>query len=144
MLKNPSSRVLLALQRAGWSPGRDVSSRVEEWTKTLCETGSFPRVEVAFEILRELGGLRVEPHTTGHDFAPGPVVFDPTLAVGEEDRFASHGEGLFPLGEVYDGHGFLAIEESGRTFIVGDELIVLGDTFEEGVSNLLEGHSYGR
>ena len=145
MISRPSPRLLSVLQDAGWSPSRDVSQQAEKWLNELCERGRFPRLEVARAILGSFGGLHLQPSGHGEDFAPGPIDFDPLLAIGEEDRFQRFEEGkrkLFPLGEVDNGHAFLAVDDEGHLYVVGDELMAMGDSLEEGLSNLIHGRRH--
>ena len=124
------------LREAGWVPDRDVS-------RTLKLPPEFTPFPVALEVLREFGNLRVGRRGSGVEFARTPVVLDPMLATGETDRFQEFAgvlnSGLYPLGETDDGHGFVAIDEQGRVFLVYDDLNFVGDTFESALENLLAG-----
>lgn len=137
-----------ALRAAGWYPGRDISSLVADWFAHLCDSSMFAAFPEARRVLSEFGDITVTSLFAGVDYAPGKIVLDPVLALGEQDRFESFeddaGSRLFPLGEIYGGHAFLAIGESGRLFMVGDDLTLLGDSFEEGISNLIEGRRFSK
>jgi len=133
------------LESAGWHPGRDIGDRVDEWRRLLAGSDGFEMFPVAEAALREFGGLRVEQSGPGKECARAPFVIDPTLAIGEGDRFSAFelelGARLFPLGEGIGGHAFLAVAEDGRSFLIGDDLLFVGRSVEEGIAALVEGRS---
>ncbi len=67
------------------------------------------------------------------------------LALGENEEFAQVetviGRALYPLGEINEGQAFLAIDEQGRTFIVGDLLLYVDANFDDALDRLLTGKS---
>ena len=134
------------LRKAGWHEGRDVGDhQLLSWNSKLAGPSGFEMFRQAEDILREFGGLSIDQPGPGQDFARTGFVLDPTLAEGERDRFsqfeAGIGSRLFPLGETADGHAFLATAEDGRVFLIMDDLIVVGSSFDEAVGSLLEGRS---
>jgi hypothetical protein len=70
---------------------------------------------------------------------------NPELAQGEEDRFERFrqqvGDDLFPLGEAFDGHGFLAIDRAGRIFFIGDAIWLMGNDIRTALDTILVGRS---
>jgi hypothetical protein len=132
-----------ALVAAGWHPGRKVHHDVERWRDLLDTPGSFQMFPRAREVLLEFGGLRVEQAGPGVDCARAPFHVEPTLALGESDRFRSHeatvGARLYPLGEAMGGHAFLAMAEDGRIFFLMDDTRYLGPSFDEALESLIEG-----
>jgi hypothetical protein len=131
------------LRRAGWSPGREDRKVLETSLRKLCEQGGFEPFEAALRVVREYGGLCVKASGPGVNFAKMSFEVDPTLAAGEEDRFADFerdlGVQLFPLGEIDGGHAFLAIADDGRTFSLMGALDFLGQTFEDAVEGMIQG-----
>jgi hypothetical protein len=81
----------------------------------------------------------------GVDCARGGFDLTPTLAKGEEDRFDGFGawEGgpLFPLGEIYDSHYFLGIDDAGVVYIVGDTIVRLAPDIYVAIDCILSGRS---
>jgi SUKH-3 immunity protein len=93
--------------------------------------------------LEEFGGIQASRSGPGLDCARGAFVLDPELADGEEERFASFSNlvagALFPIGEAYDGHAFLGIDEAGVVYLVGDSLHRLGENIYCALDAVLEG-----
>ena len=109
------------LRRAGWFPGREVET--DPWRVPLEEEGFvFPEVVVRF--LAEFNGLYLEHDGPGIDVGRQPVEFDPTLAVGEVDRFeawgADVGRVIAPIGELERGLFFLGMDETGEIYLVSN------------------------
>lgn len=133
----------LELEKAGWSPSRREARRVDDWKRALSEQGEFPMSSVAEGILLEFGGIRVKARGHGQDRARGDVQFDPTLAIGEGDRFVRHsaalGAELFPIGEAFDGHAFLGTDAAGKIYLVGDELEFIGENVYAAVDAIVQG-----
>jgi len=129
--------------RAGWHPGRSVADRVARWGSELATEGGFELFPAASSALGEFGGLEFAASGAGVDFARGNVNIDPSLAIGEEDRFREletrHGLKLFPLGEAYDGNLFLGIDPSGRVYLIDDELTLAGASIYRAIENLISG-----
>jgi len=71
------------------------------------------------------------------------VEINPMLGGYSEQEFAEAGvlihSVLYPLGELDDGHAFLAIDEQGRIFIVGDIFHYVDATFDAALDRLLTG-----
>jgi hypothetical protein len=134
------------LESAGWHPGRREKDLVTRWRQQLSTPGGFDLSGEAERVLEEFGELRVDRRGPGLEAARAGFEMDPTLALGEEERFArlgnSLGANLFPLGEALDGHVFLAIDESGRIYLVGDEIHPLGSNIYQALDNLLLGRKY--
>lgn len=137
-----SDSTLAALNDAGWFPGRTVTPQVERWKAALASGGLriFPAAE---EALREFGGLRAGAWRAGEESAQMPFHLDPLLAQPDRNLFAapSHlvSRPLYPLGEVADGHAFLAITDDGRVFMFMEDLWLVGSTIHEALEALLEG-----
>jgi hypothetical protein len=93
--------------------------------------------------LEEFGGLRASKSGPGEQCARGGFVIEPELAAGEQDRFAAFSAfvagTLFPIGEAYDGHAFLGIDEEGAVYLVGDSLDLLGREIYSSLDAILEG-----
>lgn len=131
------------LERAGWYPGREERAQAESWAHRLERPGGFELFQAAREALSEFGGLEVAVSGPGIDFAKGSFRIDPTLALGEEERFAQHasalGSRLYPLGEAYDGNAFLAIDEQGRVYLLMDEIHWGANSMTEAMESLILG-----
>ena len=116
---------------------------MERWRRELEGPGGFVRFPAATAALAEFGGLRVEQGGAGVTSARETFELDPTLAVGEADRFARFesivGRRLYPLGEAGGGQYFLAISEDGQVFGVGDSIFDIGRTISEAIENLIVG-----
>ncbi|WXA90048.1 SUKH-3 domain-containing protein [Pendulispora brunnea] len=96
----------------------------------------------AYKALAEFGGLKMDISGPGVDFAKGSFQLDPTLALGEEDRFGTYenrSRRLYPLGEAYGGNPFLGIDEQGCVFVLMDEASRIGRSIEEALEGLLLG-----
>ncbi|WP_434422036.1 SUKH-3 domain-containing protein [Nannocystis pusilla] len=132
-----------ALRAAGWREGRDIGEKITSWENLLQESDKFEMFTEARRALREFGELSVHQTGPGEECARSSFHLDPSLASGESDRFEEYertlGEKLFPLGEVDNGHAYLAMGESGKTYLLMDFLIYLAPTFEEAMAALLEG-----
>jgi SUKH-3 immunity protein len=115
------------LRASGWQPGRAVDTG--EWRRALDGSG-FRMHDAAEQFLSEFGGLTVDISGPGVSCARTPFELDPTLAIGEDDRFSEWGEdigeNLFPLGELDRGRFFLGISESGEIYLVSDWLASFG------------------
>ena len=130
------------LRAAGWSPGRELpDSRLQAWSDQL--GGGFTMFDTAAAALREFGGLDVDQSGPGRDRAREPFEIDPYLAVGEEDRFRlytdEYGMALYPLGEAAGSHYFLAIDPTGRTYLVMDDIQLIAESFDEALESLIQG-----
>lgn len=124
------------LSKSGWFAGRDVSRSVSPPP----QFDLFPKAE---EVLKEFGDLRFGACGAGIDFATSDVVIDPGLAIDlkeELDRYEQTVETkLYPLGEVHRGHGYLLIDEQGRTYLLSDKLAPFAPSFSRTLEMLLLG-----
>jgi hypothetical protein len=97
----------------------------------------------AKKVLEEFGGIRLECEGAGLGCARGSVHFDPTLALGEEDRFRAvfheAGREMFPLGEAFGGHAFVGIDAEGRVYLIDDDVRLLGDTVYRALDSIVLG-----
>jgi hypothetical protein len=134
------------LERAGWSPDRRVpEAQLQAWADSL----GMVMPESARQVLGEFGGIATTQLAPGVDLAREPFVLDPLLAVHEEDRFQefrdSYGlDDLYPLGESAGGHWFIAIDGDGRTYLLMDDIRVLGETFDAALEALAVGRAARR
>jgi hypothetical protein len=126
---------------SGWFPGRDVLHQ-------LALPPGFTPFPAALNVLKEFGNLDIGNPGSGIECARTPVTLNPTLAIGETDRFEAFRQllkiSLYPLGETRDGHAFIAIDQYDRVFLAFDDLYFVGDTFEQALDNLLTGTSRPR
>lgn len=131
-----SSDIMEMLHRAGWQPGRDV-------LETIQLPPGFRLFPAAAHVLAEFGNLRIGYYGPGIDTARDTVEINPMRALYENEEFARVetrlGSTLYPLGEINEGQAFLAIDEQGRTFIVGDLVFYADDTFDAALDRLLTG-----
>lgn len=127
------------LEQAGWHPGRNVSESID-----------YPSdVEYPSDIrmlLSEYGKLYVRSTGAGVDVTRNSIDFDPSWADQEssEDgqlRYYSEliGTTLYPIGFVRDDGLMLCIDSSHKVYLAGDDLYWVGNSFVEGVSNVLLG-----
>jgi hypothetical protein len=114
------------LRMAGWEPGRTVGSDVNTWERELASKGGFVMNGPARQFLIEFGGLAWPRRGAGEHLPSYSFNFDPCSAIYENDRFEEAeqyvGESLFPVGEVLNGHYFLALGESGTFYLVMDDV----------------------
>lgn len=100
---------------------------------------------VASRALDEFGGLVVKVSGPGFDMAKTGFTVDPRPVFSELDRLQEYASSfspeieLFPLGETLDGHAILAIDQRGRVFLVMDSVMLIGETVEEAIANLILG-----
>ncbi len=131
------------LRSAGWFPGRSDAARTEAWARALDKEGGFQMADAARKALEEYGGLTVSVDGEGADVAKCGFRLDPTLAIGEEDRFGGLGQALgirlYPLGEAAEGNAFLSIDEKGEVYIVHDALYWIAPSIAEAVEALILG-----
>lgn len=128
------------LRNAGWYAGRSQTKRAIEWQSELETPSGFRMSQRAREALEEFGGLCVESKGPGIYCARGGFNFNPSLAVGEEDRFSEAPElDVFPLGEIYDGHAFAGIGPSGRVYLIGDFVEVIAEDIYCAIEAILLG-----
>jgi hypothetical protein len=131
-----SPAVVDLLRRAGWQEGRIVAN-------ALLAPGQFALFPRAQEVLAEFGGLHVGECGSGIDCATSDVQIDPRLCVHLAAELKSLEEALktrlYPLGEVHRGHGYLILDELGRTYLLSDELEPFTATFARCLELLLLG-----
>ena len=134
--------VTAALHAAGWREGRDCGAALLEWKTTLAAEG-FDMFPAAEAVLREFGGLKIISRGSGEEQARSSFEVDPLLAKGERDRFAAFeaplGRRLFPLGDVENGHAFLACSDDGKIYMVGDHIWLLGSDVLAAFRKLIAG-----
>lgn len=130
------------LLTAGWYPGRTVDPSA--WINQL-EREGLRCSPAAEDVLRTLGGIRVEPpEPTGAAIGTEPFDFRPLeVASGESDRFpgweAKAGTPLFPLGAAYSWC-ILLMAPDGRVFLgVANEILLVGMTIQEALDVLALG-----
>ena len=130
-----------SLKEFGWYEGRkvDVSKCVEQ-----LESEGFECFPYAKEILEELDGLYIRPRRNKNDkIVPGEIDFNALGAgSGEHDRLEIFeqiaGEGLFPLGMIYQWFLYVGVSEK---IYMGcySEFYLVGHNIEECLNNVLEG-----
>jgi hypothetical protein len=120
------AEVRRVLGDAGWTPTRRDAQAVDGWRQMIDSPGGFQMFPAARGALEEFGGLRVDRRGPGINRAKSSFRIDPTVAKLEYDRFhdfeSELGVRLYPLGEVDDGHAYLAVDESGRAYLLMEEL----------------------
>jgi hypothetical protein len=143
-----SDAVLRVLEGAGWYPGRHVDPLVVGWRAELDDRGGFVMFPAAEGALLEFGGIAVRQSGAGVECARESFDLVPTLAVGEEDRFAEAearvDAKLYPLGEYASGHYFIAIAVNGSMFLVMDDIWKLSDDVDSGIEALIVGKQGAR
>lgn len=103
----------------------------------------FELFPAAREALERFGGIRVEQEAPGEDCKRETFDLDPSLALGEEDRFRSFepliSGKLYPLGEAGAGHAFLAISERGEVYALMHDLWLVGRSIDDALERLIRG-----
>lgn len=131
------------LKSSGWFPNRNMGDTVLKWEQELHNSDGFNMFSDAEKVLLEFGGLVVNQRGAGKTCAREPFRILPTLAIYEGDRFIDYSHllniKLYPLGEAFDGHYFLAIGEDGRIFLIMDDIQMIGRNFDEALENLIIG-----
>lgn len=120
-------QVRAALSAAGWSVGKRDEERARQWGLRLSAYSSvegrthtfFP---AALEALAEFGGVVVPADASGEEVAVSGFALDPELALHTVSSLANLGAALstrlFPLGVEGEGCGILAVDETGRVFLL--------------------------
>jgi hypothetical protein len=134
-----SNEVRSALEAAGWTPSRKVST--ERWVCQLTSEG-FTMLPEAIALLESFGGLTVRPlRTPAQVYTPETIRFDPILsASGEWDRVDYWQEQLHTrLSPIADVAGaMLLLAEDGRAFSSWGSLLWLdGSCFADAMENTL-------
>ena len=136
-------QVAKALRAAGWPFTQDRSAKIRAWREQLEASAGFSMSSEAQLALDEFGGLDIRDRGAGVDLARVPFRLDPTVALGEEDRFARAsrlvGTDLYPLGDYEDGHALIAIGRDGRVFLLMDRVWIAGPSLDEALINLILG-----
>ncbi|HEU4559483.1 MAG TPA: SUKH-3 domain-containing protein [Longimicrobium sp.] len=130
------------LRDSGWKPQSDRTDLCEHWLQQIGD--EFAVVSGAKEILNRYGGLSVSLSGPGESWSRQSFRLDPTVALGEGDRFDDFsrmlGTRLFPLGEI--GHeAFLAVGEDGRVYALMLDLWLVGRSVEEAIEVLVRGRA---
>jgi hypothetical protein len=131
--------VLAMLEHAGWYIGRNIAA-----TLTLPDDTKYP--SSAIKILEEFGELSVRSSGSGISVCRNSIRFHPMDAEGEnkpDGRIYSCGkmigQPLYPLGFIPNDAFYLCVDGSGKMYLVGDKLYLIGETFVTGVCNILLG-----
>ncbi|UYZ62614.1 SUKH-3 domain-containing protein [Hymenobacter weizhouensis] len=136
-----NQEVLSLLRQAGWFPGRNVG-----------ETIDYPS-DVNYPIdtqmlLNEYGKLFVRSTGAGVNMGRNSIDFDPSWAdqeSSEDGRLHYYSEligtTLYPIGYIRDESLFLCVDSSHKVYMAGDNLYWMGNSFVEGISNILLGIS---
>lgn len=92
-------------------------------------------------ILNEFGGIKIKEKRC---FSKQTINIDPTLALGEDDRFVYYSDilktQLYPLGKTLGGYYFLAIAENGQIFWLLQGVFIMGNSFHEALSKMILGY----
>jgi hypothetical protein len=143
MHTSQTADVYRLLRDAGWFPGRHVPELVACWRSEL-EADGFVLHRAAEAVLSEYGGLQIGSSRAGVECARSDVRVDPSLCIGERDRFHEYfaelqGRELFPLGEVAGGNAFLGITPTGEVYELMDAVFARWPSFETALRSLLIG-----
>jgi len=131
------------LEANGWFETRHV--------KVIPYPNDFKFPENVQSILESLYGLNIETEpreSTDDNVEPcfyGDLEFFPQNATGENENgtFAHFSSvlrrNLYPLGEITNGFFYIAIDDDENLYLVGDNLIKIGDDLYQGLNALLTG-----
>lgn len=133
-----------SLRAGGWTPERKDGAFADLCSSVLDRPGGFAMHAAARSAIQEFGGLSFGEVATGVDFATSDMLFDPRLAVGEEDRLNDYfeelrGRAAYPLGECHHRHAFVAVDLSGRAYQVGDGVYRAAPSLDALMESLLLG-----
>ena len=142
------------LRESGWHPERIVpDAQLAKWLVIECPRMHSGHTQIrmfsiAYRVLREFGGLRVEQDEPGISLYRNPFVFDP---LGICDSMASEywfstewmaGGSLFPLGYFDVGHKEpFAINTQGHILNPDDYSGFYGATIEIALENFILGNA---
>ena len=142
MLDELSDVAKQTLTSAGWHPERSLEQELRIWGDTLVRNGRFELFPSARDALCRFGGLAIDVRGPGIDRAREPFVLDPTRAIDAECLFQQYSKllktRLFPLGESGD-QAFIAIADTGKVYLLFEGSLLIGDSIERALSNLIEG-----
>lgn len=131
------------LRRAGWYPEREVPDLIASWKPSLLLSDGFEMFESAEKVLLEFGGLSVDQEGAGETIARESFTLDPALAASEGDRFSDLSSRvntrLYPLGEAFGGHSFLAVGENSHIYLLMNDIKLLGKSIDEALERLIIG-----
>jgi hypothetical protein len=127
------------LSRAGWVAGRSDGDTIK-----LPDDVRYP---VCIQmILREYGGLMVRSEGSGTNVCRNSIEFEPSIAQGEssEDGTLDYFSGLiqtrlYPVGYIHSEALYVCVDDAEKVYLAGDGLFWEGDSFVEGISNILLG-----
>lgn len=134
-----NSDVLALLKQAGWFPGRNVGDSIDYPSDVV-----YP-IEIRM-LLHEYGKLKVKSSGPGVNMVRNSIDFDPSWAEQEssEDGKLKYysdllNKTLYPLGYISNESLFLCIDLKENIYMAGDNLYWMGESFVNGVSNILLG-----
>jgi SUKH-3 immunity protein len=131
------------LMKAGWFPQRRVEADVVKWKTQIKKSDDKDMFSHAEKILYEFGCLKIEQGEFGVNYPRTTFEINPSLAIYESDRFAEYEEllkmNLYPLGEAVGGYYFIAVGENGQVFWLMDNIVLIGENFDEAISNMILG-----
>jgi hypothetical protein len=146
--------VVEVLEAAGWRDGRRDDPQAQSWALTVASFASpdgsqHEVVGPAIEAYAEFGGVRVRGGGAGEQIVRSTFTINPLRALPTVRTLAALagaiGAPLTPLGEEGDGVGLLAVDATGRVFLLdhaGDWH--LGSTVDEALTNLVLGRQPAR
>ncbi len=126
------------LSVAGWYRGRKEGNSIP-----LPKDVIYPAQIKA--ILDEFGGLFIKSQGAGIEIGRSSIKFDPMDADGEskDGSVGYYSEllttTLYPLGYLPSESFIVCIDMDGRVFLTGDDCYLVGNSFPEGISNILSG-----
>jgi hypothetical protein len=128
--------VLTHLQDGGWYRGRNVYHDITPLPGLVL-------FEKAANVLSEFKGLHLGSCGPGVDFARSDINFNPNAAEHIiTDLLNSEkiiGDKLYPLGEAHNGHLYVIIDQSGRIYIMNDQMDYFAPSFPCALEKLLCG-----
>lgn len=131
-----SPTVIDSLLAAGWHEGRCVSTK--EYENLGCEL--FP---TARQVLQEFAGLHIGNCGPGRECATSDVNIDPLLATHLAEELRGYGRRLgtqlYALGDFQHSHGYILIDEFGKSYLLNDEMIPFAQSFADALEKLICG-----
>ncbi|MEV6812280.1 SUKH-3 domain-containing protein [Micromonospora sp. NPDC051296] len=138
--------VRYVLEKAGWYPGRNVTSAVDHWMVRFAdELAGLECSPAARAALVEFGGLQL-PQFGGHGEPGGGYTsfIHPTLGGVVTDKAHAFSEEyenpVYPLGNNEDGPSELVVDAQGRVFMLhwADDFFI-GPDVDTALVNLIRG-----